>query len=254
MDGPVDAERGRVAPGLFGRAPRQRDLAGHLIAGRHPRIGEPAVAETPRTFDCRVLECPDPERNRTLKRQRVDAGVPMLVPFAGETAGRLGPELAQTGNLLLHPPGAVAEGLPQDLEFHGVPADADAQAQPAAGQEVYFRRLLGDQRRLPLREDENRGCKLEPPGRAGEEAEQGQGLVEHVVERVIGPPVLRAVGDLLHHMVDAGEMVVAERLHLLREPANNRRVRPDFRSRKCHADLHVVFPVPCPVGRLALSP
>ena len=162
----------------------------------------------------------------------------MLVPFAGEAAGGLRPEPAQIGDLFLHPPGAVAEGLAQHPEFHRVPADADTEAQPAAGQDVDFGGLLGDQRRLPLREDENRRREFEPFRRAGEEAEQRQGLVEHVVERVVGPPVLRPVGNLLHHMVDAGEMVVAERLHLLREPADNRRVRPDLRSRKCHADLH----------------
>ena len=141
-------------------------------------------------------------------------------------------------HLFFHSPGPVSEGLSEHFEFHGVPPDADAQAQPAAGQEIDFRRLLGDQRRLALRQDQDGGGKLDPLRRAGQETEQGEGLVEHVVERVIGPPVLGIVGDLLHHMVDAGEVVVAEGLHLLREPADSSRVRPDFRRRKCHADLH----------------
>ena len=79
----------------------------------------------------------------------------MLPP--GEVDDGLGPQAAHHGHLLVNaqsPGGEVgAHALVLDL----VPADADAQAEPASRQKVDFGRLLGHQHRLSLREHEHTG-------------------------------------------------------------------------------------------------
>ena len=51
----------------------------------------------------------------------------------------------------------VAEVLVQPFVLDLVPADADAEAQPAAAEDVDLGRLLGDEGRLPLRQDQHPG-------------------------------------------------------------------------------------------------
>jgi hypothetical protein len=66
-----------------------------------------------------------------------------------------GPEQPHDLELFLQPLAAIPDVLAERLELDGVPADADAQAQAAAREDVDLRRLLGDERGLALRQDED---------------------------------------------------------------------------------------------------
>ena len=66
------------------------------------------------------------------------------------------PERAQQGDLLLDAPAARMEVLAERLELDVVPADADAEPQAPAAEVVDLGRLLGDERRLALRQADDR--------------------------------------------------------------------------------------------------
>ena len=106
------------------------------------------------------------------------------MPAAFEVDHGLGPQPPQDLDLLLGAPAAVPEVLAERLELDVVPAEPDAEAQPPAGEQVDLGRLLGDQRRLPLRQDEHAGDQLEPRRDRGQVAEQDEELVELVLGRV----------------------------------------------------------------------
>src|SRR5207248_6648719 len=99
----------------------------------------------------------DPDRDRPLDRQRVEPGLVDAVVASLDGDHRLAPEAAHYVELLLHPPGAVLEILAERLELDVVPADADAEPEAAAIEHVDLGRLLGDERRLPLRQDDDAG-------------------------------------------------------------------------------------------------
>ena len=85
----------------------------------------------------------------------------MRVVLAVEVDELFGPERAQQRDLLLDAAAAVVEVLAERLELDGVPADADAEPQAAAGEHVDLRRLLGDERGLALRQDDDAGRELD---------------------------------------------------------------------------------------------
>jgi len=78
--------------------------------------------------------------------------------------------------------------LAERLELDRVPADADAQAQPSPREDVDRGRLLGDEGRLTLGQDENAGGQLDAPRDRGAEREEGEGLVEGVPVVVLAVP------------------------------------------------------------------
>ena len=73
------------------------------------------------------------------------------------------PQLADQGDLLLLPLAAAAKmsGHFETVVFHPVPADADAQAKPALREQVNVRGLFGEQRSLPLRQDDHARYQFE---------------------------------------------------------------------------------------------
>ena len=75
-------------------------------------------------------------------------------------------------------PAAGVEVLAERLVLHEVPAAPDAKPEAAAAEHVHRRRLLGDQRRLSLRQDQHAGRQLDPLGRRREIAEEHEHLVE----------------------------------------------------------------------------
>jgi len=101
------------------------------------------------------------------------------VELPAEVDDRLGPQRAQDGDLLGAAPAAVLEGLVEGLELDGVPAHPDAQAQPATAQHVDLRGLLGDQGRLPLRQDQDARGQGQPVRDRREVGQQRERLVDH---------------------------------------------------------------------------
>ena len=79
-----------------------------------------------------------------------------------------------------------------------VPADADTEAEPTTRQEVQVSGLAGNERRLPLREDEHAGHELEASREPGGVREHHEGIVKRILFRIrtgehrIAPLVHRA--------------------------------------------------------------
>src|SRR5437867_979798 len=103
------------------------------------------------------------------------------MPLAVEAEHGLGPQLAHDGDLLVDTLPSIAVALVERFIFDEVPADADAESEPAAAEHIYGGGLLGDERRLPLWQDEHAGHQLQSLGRSGQVAEEH----EHFVERTL---------------------------------------------------------------------
>ncbi len=74
---------------------------------------------------------------------------------------RVGPELAEQLDLLGQAGPALSERYAEGVVLDLVPADADAEPQAAAGEDVDLGGLLGDEGGLALREHEDAGDELE---------------------------------------------------------------------------------------------
>ena len=181
-----------------------------------------------------------PDGDGPLDRHRVEAGVADPVELAAEVHDRLGPQRAQDRDLLRAAAAPVLEGLVEGLELDGVPAHADAEAQPAPAEHVDLGRLLGHQRRLPLREDQDAGGQRESVRDGREVRHQREGLVDDRLVRVRGQ---RRVGVELRigaeDVVGHEEVVEAHRLDGPDELADGGDVGPALRLRKDHAGLQL---------------
>src|SRR5205085_1250321 len=119
-----------------------------------------------------------PYRHLAAFRARVDAGVVDRVPAALEDDMRLGPQRLHEFDLLFRAAAAVVEILVEPGEFDLVPTDPDAEAETAAAQDIERGGLLGDERGLALRQDQDAGGKAQLCGAAGEIAKQDKRVVE----------------------------------------------------------------------------
>src|ERR1044071_2538611 len=173
-----DADPARIAPGFARVGADFFDGGAAIFVGIHQR--EPAVAEFRQTAERALIGAAEPDRNRALHRQRIDAGVGDLVPAAFEADQFVAPEPAQYFDLLLRATAAFFEILPQRLVFHRVPADADAEAHPAATQHVECGGLFGDEHGLTLRQDDDAGGEFALFGQSCQVTEQNQRFVERV--------------------------------------------------------------------------
>ena len=141
----------------------------------------------------------------------------------------VGPKLAHHLDLLGAAGAAVLEVHAQGLVLNEIPADADAKAQPAATENVYLGGLLGHQRRLPLRQDEDAGHQAHAGGYGGQVAHSGQRLMHHrlVVVHTEEGMVIGA-GVRAEDVVGDEQVGVAHILGGLGEVADGHHVRLDF--------------------------
>ena len=126
-------------------------------------------------------------------------------------------------------------------ELDLVPADPDPEPEPSAAQHVEARRLLRDQRRLALRQDQDPGGKPELSRAAGEKTEQDERIVEQIVVGVAVPagPARRVDAE---HMVGGFDKVVPDHLGRLRVFAHDPRIAADIAERQQRAQLHDLLP------------
>src|SRR6202035_4897305 len=98
-----------------------------------------------------------PDRHPPRRRARVDPGIIDMMELALILDVRLGPQRLHDPHLIGRALAAGVEILVEAGKLDLVPADPDAEPEPAvaAAQHVEARRLLGDQRRLALREDQH---------------------------------------------------------------------------------------------------
>ena len=165
-----------------------------------------------------------------------------VVPAAVEVDDLLGPQSPQHRELFLTAFAAVVKILVQGLVFHGVPADAHAQAQPSAAEHVYGRRLLGHQRRLPLTQNDDRRHQFQLLGNGGEIAVEHEGLVKHIALCVgaFPIPVVCRVGA--QDVVKDDHVGVTQFLGRLGEIAYGFRVGADLGLRENDTELHCFPP------------
>ena len=237
-----DPDPRRVAARLAGEAVELLDRGPALVAAGGTRIHQPPVAKPGRPPDRDRLERPDPQGDGTLHGRWIEPHVAQPVPAALEGDKVLAPEAAKDLHLLFHPPPPVAEVLVQGLELDRVPADADAEAHAPATEDVELGRLLGDERGLALREDEDGGRELDALGDRREVGEEQERLVEHPVARIELRVRRPARGARPEHVVDRGQVVEAEPLHRLDVVPDHGRIGPDLGLRKDRPNSHRLPP------------
>ena len=119
-----------------------------------------------------------------MRGKRVDADTVQPVEAAVEVDERLCPQQAHDVDLLFQQRGAISEIDPEPLVLGGVPTDTDGEPDASTAEQVDRRDLLGDQRRLALRQHQHAGDEVHSGGERGEMAEQHEDLVERVLGRV----------------------------------------------------------------------
>ena len=238
VHGGVDPDPRRVAARLAREPVELLDRGPALVARGGARVDDPTVAEAGGAPDRDRLERSEPDRDGALHGRRVDPDVAQPVPAALEGDEILAPEAAQDLHLLLHPPAPIAEVLVQGLELDRVPADADAEARAPAAEDVELGRLLGDQRGLALRQDEDRGGELDALGDRRQVGEEQERFMEHPLPRVELRPRGTARDARAEHVVDRGQVVEPEPFHRLDVVPDDGRIGPDLGLRKDRSHSH----------------
>ena len=137
----------------------------------------------------------------------------------------------------------MGEHFPAGLELLRLHADADAEPEASAGEDVDFRRLLGDQRGAAHGKHEHSGDEIDLLCHRGQIAEQDEDLVEHVRGVVDIFPVRPALLVEADDLVEGGEVVVAEFIRGLPEIPDSDRIEPDFELWEQRPNLHLESPL-----------
>jgi hypothetical protein len=153
---------------------------------------------------------------------------------------RRGPQLLHDLHLLLGAAAAIVEILVEPNEFDLVPADADAEPEPAAAQGIEAGGLLGDQRGLALRQDQHAGREAELWRHAGQIAEQDERVVIQAGSGAVGVGATGRVGA--EHVVGRLDKVVADRLGRLRIFAQHGRIAADIAQGQQASQFHRLSP------------
>jgi len=217
---------------------KRLDRGPPLVTAGGAGVHEPTVAQPGRPPDRDRLERPDPQGDGTLHGRRVEPDITQTMPAALEGDEIFGPEPSQHIHLLFHAAPAVTEVLVQGLELDRVPADADAEPRPSPVEDIELGGLLGDERGLALREDEDRGRELDPLGDRREVGEEEERLMEHPVPRIELRVRRAARGARPEHMVNRGQVVETEPLQRLDIVPDHGRIGPDLGLRKDRPDSH----------------
>ena len=150
-----------------------------------------------------------------------------LAPELGSHAP-LAPEPLHQRDLRVHALPARVEVLAQRLVLERIPAHSEPEPQPATGEHVDLRSLLGGERGLPLRQDDDAGDELDRPRARGNEPEQHERLVKR----------LRGVVVLADHVVERDDVLEALVLGRRRELPDRARIVADLVLGEDDADLH----------------
>ena len=180
----------------------------------------------------------DPDRQRSASgrfgfhRHRFEP-----VELALEVDRVLAPAGAEHRDRLVHAPAAVPEVVAQGLVLRLLPANAEAQAQAAAGQGVQGRRLLGGQHRVALRQYEDLGAKPDPGGACRHVAEGGERLHDrHLCRIAVLLPALRVMAH--DHVVEDVELIEADLVHRGGKAGDGLRSLAVHDTRKLKGKLH----------------
>ncbi len=170
-----------------------------------------AIAQSSRALQRGLRSAADEDRQRrALRRQGIEYEVLERMEATGERFGRAGPEVPPELDCLvqIRPTLMESVGRAEVAELLLVPADADAGEDPAVGQRVERRELLGEDDRIPLGDDDHAGPEPQPRVARADPGERLDRVVvdpivgrtcavvdEHVVRRPDGFPA-QPVGDI----------------------------------------------------------
>ena len=243
-DASLQTDRVRIPARLVGVTTNAVDDLAALIAQgiqREPAVGQPR--DTPhghvQGHRTRGRAGADPDGNGALHGQRLDAGVVDAVPLSGVIDNLLRPQQPQDLDLLF---AALAARFPvfvQSLILHRVPSDPDAQPQPPAAQHVHFRGLLGHQRGLPLRQDDDAGGQFQIRGNCRQVRHQREGLVDIALVRVVESRHFRVelrVGP--QYVVQNPQMRIPQLVRGLHKIPRRSKISPNVDRRKRNPNLH----------------
>ena len=186
----------------------------------------------------------EPYRHLPRRRSGIDAAVIELVERAFEGDVRLGPQRLHEAHLFGGALAAGAELHAQPLELDLVPADADAKAKAAFAERVEAGRLLGDQRRLALGQDDDAGGEADRLRDPGQEGEQHEGIVIGGGGGTDAPPAMVGRRVAAQHVVGREQIVEAQPFGRLRIVAQGSGSGADVTDGYGGAELHGVVS-PC---------
>ena len=120
-----------------------------------------------------------------------------------------------------------------------VPAHANAEPEPAAAEHIETGRLLGNQHRLTLRENQYLGGKFDFFGASSDEAERHKRVVEQAEPtRAAAGRVSRVAAE---HVVRQRQTIVAFSLGELGEFAHDRPIATDVAEGQGNSEMHARF-------------
>src|SRR5438046_5243105 len=154
---------------------------------------EPAVREPRDPLDRDLFIRAHPYRYGPLHRQGFDAGAVDAMPATGVVDELLSPQETEHLDLLLDPLGPVAPAHAECFVFDVVPADAGPEPDASSREDVQGRGLLGEERRLTLRQDHDPERELDLFRDRGEVTEKDEWLVKGVAVRLCIPPTRRSI-------------------------------------------------------------
>ena len=146
---------------LGGRGVDDRNAHGQLVVAARRRVV--ALAQPAGAAQGGLVAAAEPDRHvRALRRQRREAHLVPGMETAVERTRVAAPQLAPDGHGLGQIRAALAEAIAiaQVLELCLVPAHAHAHDQPAAGQRIDRRQLLGQLDRVAHGHDDDAGAQL----------------------------------------------------------------------------------------------
>jgi hypothetical protein len=129
---------------------------------------EPAIGHASSSAQPYVRPRAHPHWYGTLHRQGVNARLVDTVVLALKADYLPAPQQAHHLYLLLDPSTARFEVFPKRLVLHSVPAYAHPKAKPSTAKNIDFSRLFGDERTLPLGQDDDTTDELKTLGDGGE--------------------------------------------------------------------------------------
>src|SRR5450755_475583 len=202
----LDAECGGVAVSFSNVAAEALDGGAHLFVGLAER--EPAVGEARGTTQGGFRRATRPDGDGTARGERIEASLADSVELALIGDDLLAPEPTQHIYLLIQDATSRVKVHVEPFVLHRIPADAHAEAEFAAAEDIDFRCLLGDEDRLALGQDDNRRGEFETTdGR--EIAEEHERFMKQALVR-IALPTWTIGGICSQNMVVDDEMPVAE--------------------------------------------
>jgi hypothetical protein len=125
-------------------------------------------------------------------------------------------------------------------ELHLVPPDPDAEPEPAAGQDVETRSLLGDEHGLTLRQDQDLGGEIGDVSASGKETEQDERVVIPVGRSgaPLGP--IGPASDIdAEHVIGGCDTVIADLLCGKGKIPQSPWLTTDIDDRKGYTEFHL---------------